>query len=285
MLGVQPAQTKYEFFAELIANEISTSLDYYAGQYSVSFHDKIYVYGDLAYSDELLELLNDKSGIVLEPLPVKELHNLSAQAEQADTFPVCLPVLASSTCQSTLANLLPVGQLAARTLAKTGTYGRMTLAVLILLLTLSWAVMKSTISSAEDTSLELDRQVTEFKNSEAFHTYNIIKREIARDKAYLEQSRQTPSYLALNLKELSLLTPKEIKLLYLNYDPKQKDKNLYLHGLAISKDIPPEVIVAEFVECLSASAFYDNVKIIRHTKKVIEDRFEIDFQIQMRGVV
>ncbi|UCD63336.1 MAG: pilus assembly protein PilM [Candidatus Zixiibacteriota bacterium] len=286
MLGIHPEQTKYEFFAELIANEIQTSLDYYAGQYSVTAQEKIYVYGDLAYSDELLDLLNDRSGIELEPMAVQRLIHLTARDEaQADDFPVCLPVLAGSTCQSSLASLLPHDQQTARLDAKYHMYGKLSVAALIALLTLSWMIMRANLGASKHTLAELERQVSEFRNSEAFHTYNLIKREIARDQSYLELTKKAPSYLALNLKELSHLAPAQVRLLYLDYNPEIDDKNFYLHGLVISKDIPPEIILAEFVEDLSASGFYDGVQIVRHVKKLIEDRFEIDFQIRMWGVV
>ncbi len=285
MLGIQPEMTKYEFFAELISNEIQTSLDYYAGQYSVSLHDKIYVYGDLAYSAELLELLNSKSGIALEPLPVADLTDLSPKDEiQAEVFPVCLPVLAASTCQISLANLLPPEQKLAQAKTRIGTYGRLGVASLLVVLAASWGVSRSEVSSSEDKLIELNRQIAEFQNSEAFHTYNLIKRRIAMDQAYLNLIKESPSYLALNLKELSQLAPRQIKLLYLDYKSNEPEKNLYLHGLVVADNIPPELILAEFVENLSSSPFYEQVTIVRHNKKFIEGHHEIDFQISMKGI-
>ena len=287
MLGTYPEHTRYEYFSELISNEIQTSLDYYAGQYSVSFNDKIYVYGDLAYSSDLLNMLSSKSGIELEPLPVGSLANLTPRRkDQLDIFPVCMPVLAAAACQSGLANLLPVEQKKTQVQFKTGIYGRMAIALTILIIGLSWIIMKSKASIAEDRLLELNRQVVEFRNSDAFHTYNLVKRQIALDQSYLELIKESPSYLALNLKELSQVTPKQVKLIYLAYEPKPAEKkNLYLHGLVESTDIPPELILAEYVENLSASPFYEEVSIVRHVKKELKEGFQIDFQIQMRGVV
>ncbi len=286
MLGKFPEGTRYEYFAEMISTEIQTSLDYYAGQYAASLHDKIYVYGDLAYSQELLDLLNAKSGIELEPLPVTGLSNLTPRSEdQTDSYPVCLPVLAASSCQSALANLLPVEHKSAQVEAKYGVYGRVAVAAMFLVMAVSWFAMRSKGGIAEHKLVELNRLVAEFKNSEAFHTYNLVKRQIALDQSYLDQIKESPSYLALNLKELSQLTPKPIKLLYLDYEPKPAEKNMYLHGIVESDEIPPEIILAEFVETLSASPFYEDVSIVRHVKKLIDGHFQIDFQVQMRGVV
>ena len=270
----------------MISNEIQTSLDYYAGQYSVSIQDKIFVYGDLAYSQELLDLLNDKSGIALEPLPVENLTNLTPKTkEQTDVFPVCLPVLAGAACQSIMANLLPSEQKAARKEFTITTYGKVAVLVLILAIGLSWVMFRNKLEIADHKLIELNRQVVEFRQSEAFHTYNLIKRQIATDQAYLDQIKESPSYLALNLKELSQITPDEVKFVYLEYKPDSTKQNLYIHGLVESVDIPPEVILAEYVEDLSASPFYDDVVIIRHVKKTIDEKFQIDFQIRMRGVV
>ncbi|MCK4632637.1 MAG: pilus assembly protein PilM, partial [candidate division Zixibacteria bacterium] len=49
MLGSGDA-TRFEFFAESLATEIQTSLDYYTGQYSRNFASEIYLHGDLSYS-------------------------------------------------------------------------------------------------------------------------------------------------------------------------------------------------------------------------------------------
>lgn len=286
MLGSYPEATRYEYFAELISNEIQTSLDYYAGQYSVSIQDKIFVYGDMAYSQELLDLLNDKSGIALEPLPVDKLSHLTPKTkEQTEVFPVCLPVLAGAACQSALANLLPLEQKAARKEFTITTYGKAAILVLMLAMAWSWVMFRNKLEIADHKLIELNRQVVEFRHSEAFHTYNLVKRQIALDQAYLDQIKESPSYLALNLKELSHLTPDEVKFVYLEYKPDPVDQNFYIHGLVESVNIPPELILAEYVEDLSASPFYDNVTIIRHVKKTIEGKFQIDFQIRMRGVV
>ena len=157
--------------------------------------------------------------------------------------------------------------------------------LLTVALGLSWFMMQNKAKIAEQKLFELNRQVVEFRNSEAFHTYNLVKRQIALDQSYLDQIKASPSYLALNFKELSRLTPEPIKLIYLDYKPDPEDKNIYLHGIVESKDIPPELILAEYAEVLSDSPFYDNVHIVRHVKKTLKDKFQIDFQINMRGVV
>ncbi len=50
----------FEYFAESLASEIQNSLDYYSGQFASRFGSQLYIYGDLAYSDDLIELLDNR---------------------------------------------------------------------------------------------------------------------------------------------------------------------------------------------------------------------------------
>jgi hypothetical protein len=105
------------------------------------------------------------------------------------------------------------------------------------------------------------------------------------DKTYLESAIETPTFLSLNLKELSLLTPKEIRLLHMQFRPNDLDANLIIEGNVHSREIPPEIILAEFVENLSGSPFYSQVEISRHLKREVKQGFEIDFAIKCRGII
>ena len=96
---------------------------------------------------------------------------------------------------------------------------------------------------------------------------------------------ESPTFLSLNLKELSLLTPKEVRLVNMQFRPSDPDANMVLEGNVFSKGIPPEVILAEFIENLSGSPFYSNVEIIRHIKKELKNGFEIGFSVKCRGLI
>lgn len=286
ILWNQGDTTKYEFFAESIANEIQNSLDYYAGQYTSNYNNNIYVYGDFAYSDEILHLINEKGGTNLRQFPIQKLSFLNhEQLSMPEIFPSCLPVLAASTSNASLANLLPAKEKRKRKEHKINRYLKVAIIILFIGVLNSWMYYNNATTQQTESLNDLNRQIDQFKNSAAFHSYNLIKRSNTRDQIYLENIKEIPSYLNLNLKELSLITPDEIQIIHYNFDNFEKDENLYLQGVVRSEKIPPEVILAEFVEDLKFSPYYDNVTIVKHVKKSVHGNFEIEFQLKMRGIV
>ncbi|HKK20363.1 MAG TPA: hypothetical protein VJ983_02745, partial [candidate division Zixibacteria bacterium] len=286
LLGTKPDRTKYEFFAESITNEIQNSLDFYSGQYSSGVASQIYVYGDLAYSDELLSMVNSKGGVILKPFPVEKLRHLYTSEESlCDTYSVCLPVLAAAVCQASLADLLPPAEKLARKQRRFQKYSQVAALLVLLASIISFAFLNQKSQLFEERVRNLDNQVADFTSSEAYHTYNVLKREIAFDTQLLSRIKESPSYFGLNLKELSNITPTYIRLFHLDYQPELDQENFYLQGLVTSADVPPEVLLAEYVEDLGASPFYQNVSIVRYVKKSIPEGFQIEFQIKMRGVV
>jgi len=286
LLGQQTDKARFESFAETLSTEIQTSLDYYSGQYPGSSTDRIFVYGDLAYSSELLERLNGYTGIEFERFPTELLDFMpEGKCRFAEALPVCLPVLASAVCSARMANLLPAKDRLKQAKRKVDRLAQAFLILLALALAAGWALMKQNTAIAQNNLISLNRQVENFKNSEAYHTYNVLKRQIANYRAYIERTRKLPSYLSLNLKELSLLTPMTIRLFNLVYEPEKSGENFTIQGVVTSKEIPPEVLLAEYVEDLSGSPFFEDVTLIRYVKRRVSDTFEIEFQIHMKGIV
>ena len=199
-------------------------------------------------------------------------------------FPVCLPVLAAGVCQASLADLLPASEKRVRKQRKYQKYTQIAAALVLLSSIISFALLNQRAQMMQERVRSLDRQVTEFTNSDAYHTYNVVKREIAFNTQLINKIKESPSYFGLNLKELSNLTPAYVRLFHLDYQPELNPENLYIQGLVTSSDVPPEVLLAEYVEDLVASSFYQNVSIVKYVKKQIPGGFQIEFQIRMRGV-
>ena len=288
MLGAagEGSSQRYDFFAESIANEIQNSLDYYTGQYNSNISGTILVYGDLAYSDELLHLLNQKLDANLERFPFDRLNITYAQDAVDESLPVCLPAIATSVNNSYLPDLLPHQLKTIRKLEKNNRYIKFAASFVIVVLGIFWGYFNNAISDQKEAVATTKNQVKIFENSEIFHTYNMIKYEIALDQNYMKLTQKTASYLHLNMQELSRITPDKIKLFHTDYNPFNNDEsNYFLQGTVVSTDIPPEITLAEFVEQLEASPFYDKVKIVRHVKKKDKDRFEIEFLLKMRSNV
>ncbi|MFQ6007761.1 MAG: pilus assembly protein PilM [Candidatus Zixiibacteriota bacterium] len=286
ILGKRSGQEHFENFAQLLATEIQTSLDYYAGQYQRSTSDKVFVYGDLAYNNALFQMLKRHTGFEFERFPAEKLNFVSTDKYSfARALPVCLPALASSVCDVNLANLLPAEDRLRLLIRKIHSTAQVGLAILLLVLTIGWGVLKAKTTIAEHKLVDFNQQVESFKNSPAYHTYNQLMRQIASDRAYIDKVKELPSYLSLNLKELSLLTPPTIRLFHLAYQTGNTDRNFTIQGVATSKDIPPEIIVAEYVETLNSSPFFEKVTLSKHVKRKVRTGFEIEFQIEMWGIV
>ncbi|MFQ5498371.1 MAG: pilus assembly protein PilM [Candidatus Zixiibacteriota bacterium] len=286
LLGNQPDRTRYEYFAELIASELQISFDYYTGHFSGSLSNRIYLYGDLTYSSELAERLNGFTSFQFERFPASQLDIVrEASVSIEESLPVCLIGLAAAACNTTPTNLLPGESKRQHKVRRADHFARMAIAALALLLFVQWFWLSEEVSLAKRNLNSLDREVIAFTNSEAYHTYNTLKRSIALDKAYLDRIRETPDYLSLNLKELTHLLVPEIRLYNLEYLPKEREDNLLLQGLVSSRDIPPEIILAELVENLSASPFFERVAINRHVKRDQTTGPVIDFTLRMQGII
>ncbi len=286
MLGQISSSTQMEYLAETLASEINTSLDFYSGQYNSNSYSKILVHGDLTYSNEIIDLLISKVGTEFERFPVEKLSFLQKQGfPDMEIASVCLPVLAAASCDVKIINLLPVEFKTARKVKNLDQAGRLALSVLVILFAGSWWTLNDNIRTNKETTQSLYKQVEDFRGSEAYHTYNILKSKIATTQTYLNKTQQNPSFLSLNLKELSLLTKDGIHLTRLNYENKNSGENLLIQGKAISSTVPPEVLLAEYIENLNASPFFTNVILARHAKHELKDGFEIEFSLSLRGII
>jgi len=278
--------TMFEYFAESLATEIQNSLDYYTGQYSSHFSNQIFVYGDLSYTDDLIDMLSDRFGFEFKRFPAEELDFIGERnLEHQDSLSVCLPVLAASVNRVRLANLLPEGQKEKHRRQKTDRFGVSALIVLICLLATFWLAAMASTGASRERLHRLERQVTEFKATEMYATYNRLKREIARSQAFLNLTADEPSYMGLNLKELSQITPPAVRLYMLDYRSQIEGHNFTLAGVITTGESPPELVLAEFIENLTASPFYEDVKVEQQAKKRVRDEFELEFSLSMRGII
>ena len=278
--------TVFEYFAESLAGEIQNSLDFYTGQYSGQFATRTFIHGDLAYSDDLLELLHNRFGYEFRRFPTETLQiAVAGNRGKLEEMSVCLSVLASTICSVKLANLLPTEQLQkakGRRVERVATTGVIALAGLLLVL---WASAALHTTTTEARFKNLNNEIASFQQSSLFDTYNLVKREIVAGTAYLEKIKPTPSYLALALKELSNLTPFGVELNNLNYQTSEPSQNLTMDGTVTSSSIPPEVILAEYIENLQRSPFFENVTVLRYSKRTADGRSILNFSMNMRGVL
>ena len=275
---------KFENFTELLAGEIQNSLDFYTGQFSSHFTNRIFVYGDMAYAEEIISLLSDHFGFEFSRFPCEGLSFYRDEYEEyLYSMPACLQALAGGICSQKLANLLPVERqqvLRQKFIDKVSIIG---LLLLSSIFTYTWWLENTQLGYAEDYRNELQQKIDAYKNSDEYVQYNILKRQIVRDQTYLAKIKEVPSYLGLNLKELSLLTPKSIRLYLYDYHADEEEQNLIMYGTVSSANIPPEVILAEYVETLNHSRLFSDVTVMKHYKSRVKQVFELDFQLRMRA--
>lgn len=276
---------RFEQFAEMLGREIQNSLDYYTGQNSSQFTNNVYIYGDLAYSDDLIDLLDDRFGFAFSRFPINQLALSPKPADGLlSSLPVSLGTAAALLRPRRLANLLPVDQQETQKIRLVTRLSAAALGALIVGLGFSSASQYKVYDDCEHQRQSLQASVQAFEHSDIFETYQQIKQHVALSSRYIQKVTQKPSYIGLNFKEVSRLTPAGLTLSSYEYDPDGSEFNMYLSGTIKSATVPPELILAEYVETLSASPLYSKVVVNRHVKRAAGEAFELEFRIGMRGI-
>jgi hypothetical protein len=269
-----------------LLDEIQNSLDFYAGQFSRPFTNIIFVYGDFAYTDELIEKLTNNIGLEFKRFPVDTLfqHKKILEEQYGEIAPV-LGAAALALTDYTLIDFIP-GEIKEKRSAVR--YWRFAIPVMMLITAVFlafWIALKYENNIKQGQLESAQRQIQRFVNSDAFRTYNQIKKQMTLDKAFLDRLERKQSHLHLNLKELSRITPRKIKLD--RYDLKSIDNQLklFLSGRAVSNDPPPEVVLAEYIAGMEQSPFFKQVNVRRYSKRQLENSFVLDFEIEMEAII
>jgi len=280
--------SRHEQFLESLASEIQNSLDFYAGQYSANFSSDILVYGDLAYSEEIIERLSHYLGLKIRPMSPEvwghAIRHIQVQDETPPILP-CLGAVALALADYDLIDFLPREMLEKKSQSRLLRMALPAVAFYAFILAGIWFSMDLDNRTSAGKLDSIQDQIERFRRSDSFIAYGNFKRQMAADRAFLEKIKSNPSYLHLNLMELSRITPPKIKLDEFELIPGSTMGRLTLTGKAFSQDPPPEVILAEFVTGLENSPFYDKIKLTRHAKRQAGNEFVINFQIEMEAVI
>jgi len=284
--GGSDGMETYEQFTEKLQMEIQNSLDFYAGQFSRTFSDKIYIYGDFSYSDDLIAKLSDNLGLEFKRFPVDFWRNTrKVNKDLLDNIPPVLSSAALALSDYGLIDFLPPEIKEERASSRFYRFAAPALIVFAAVLIGHWASLKYENNIEEFKLRKAHNQIEQFKNSKSFRLYNHIKQQIALDKAFLDKLKNNPTFLNLNLKELSRITPEQIKLDMYDLKSTSGKPELSMCGRAISSDPPPEIILAEFVARLENSPFFEKIIINRYSKHYKDNQFILDFQIEMDAVI
>jgi Tfp pilus assembly PilM family ATPase len=286
MLTDEPDDARWSFFAMSLIDDIGVAYDYYTGHSSRGFSEEILLYGELSDSARLCRLLETKGTFSFAPFPVEKLglaafgHRLEPEAILA-----CLPVAAGAATQARLPNLLPPTLKAQRQRRREHNRGRLVLALAAGLMLTVTGLQHLKEEAARSNVSALQQQETAFEESAAYRAFRQLSVSLASDRSYIDQVREQPSHLSFNLKELSRLVPEAMYLERLEFTPEDPGRNFVLEGVVREAGIPPELVLADFVEAMKASQFYHEVAVTRHVKRTLEGATVLEFVIDARGVV
>jgi len=278
--------TVYEYFAESLATEIQNSLDYYGGQFAAHQAPEVFIYGDLSYSSDLAERLTDRFGFKFRRFPVEDLRiPVAKQLQDHETLAVCLPAVAACCNRVRLPNLLPAEAKRRLMQKRIDRYSIAALVALTLTGGGQWLASARELATQREHLAEMRQVLGELQNSDAYRTYQVLKNKISGDQSFITKINQQHPEVAVGLKEISRLTPSAIQLFNLEYQHGQGDANMLLSGLVRTNTTPPELVLAEFVENLTASSLFADVTVERHVKRRQPEGFLMEFHLNLRSRV
>lgn len=276
----------FQEFADALTVEIQNSLDYYVGQFSQILADKILIYGDLCYSEDLVEHLTRHFGLEFRRIPIESWLKTQPKArDYAEQIPVSLGAVALAVARDDMVNLLPNDMREAASVRKFYRVAIPAVATLLFILFGTWMSLRQHVATEQFHLGLRQNQLERLRNSPSFVMYNRLKQQLTANRQLMEKLDRDPTFMNLNFKELSLITPPQIRLDLLDLQNAGDRLSLALNGEARSATTPPEVIVAEFVARLEGSPFYRNVALRKHSKRAVQGAFSIEFLVEMDTVI
>ena len=284
-LGDFPDPTTLQRFAEALLHDVRASQDYYIGQHVRSLSGCIYFFGDLRFTNDVIEHMNGLSALEFRLFPIAGLSFVSTEAAADPHGLACLSAIASAANQANLPDLISPEMKQAALERRRLRYVQSACTVLALTLALIWLASSRTNQVAREEVAQLERRLAALEKSEAYRVYQVMKQEIAADEAYLQSTRSTPSNYGYVLKEISRLTPPSLRLTDLRFSAEDSTSNTTMSGLVTTSDVPPEIVMAEFVQALRASPLFRDVIVERHQKQQVPEGFELQFSLRAQGVI
>lgn len=278
---------RFDDFAQLLATEVRNSLDFYAGQLSSNFSNQLFIHGDLAYSDELINQMNSHLGFEFCRFPSEQLDFVSeAQKVGLVSLSVSLQALGAAACGHRIGNLLPqdrIEQNQKRIVSRLAIAG---LSLLTLILMLTWLGLVSANRTTEKNVSAVNQTIEQFRSSEIAGKLEQVKAELAMEQAYLHNSKEMSAHVGFNLKELSLITPGGIYLQLIEIDGRDKtNRSWRLAGTVVSSPTPNEIILADYVDILEQSQFFSSVTLERYRKRAVGNGFDLEFELAARSII
>ena len=266
-------------------NEIQNSLDFFTGQFSARAVEKMFIAGSYRYCNELAEWLSSALGITCEAIGGDNLLPADAGKNGAGSLIESSGAAALALAEYNMMNFLPGPRRQKKALRTFYRLSLPALALFIALLLAAWSSMKYKNEIIKGELTATLARIESLQSSPSYAAYRLIKQHLNADSLYREQRLSRPTHLHLNLKELSLKTPRKVRLYAYDLRNGLERPTLTIGGRAMSANPPPEIVLAEFIAGLEKSPFYENVRLRRHSKHLQKGVWAVDFEIEMETVI
>jgi len=264
-----------------MAAELTTFLDLFNGQQFGNAVDEIVLAGKYAADSDIAAELSANTGLPCRRL--SEIDRLPALRSVDDNgAEAMLDAVATGLADIGRHPLIP--DAARRKIERKQTVLRLaTAATLVLLVSGNFHILSLLMNQKLDRDLKSAQDATQaYENSAAYHAYLSFLADITRRQTRQAQMQSRhSSHLNLLLKELSLTIPDNVSLTTMEFSSRKNTPFLRLEGVVSLSGFSPEIVLAQYVETLGKSPFFDNVIVERHDKKQENDRFDLSFVLKM----
>ena len=267
---------------DAITAELTSFIDLYNGQSAGNFVKAIMVCGKYAADRNLLKYISENTGLPcrssLEMEAGPSILNGVDENQVSEYLDVILVGLAATRVQPLAPPALKKIREKRLKLVRVGL-----VTVLALMIAGYAQIQLYRTQLYKKIELESKREmVRSFERSPGYHGYLNLVGKLNRSKAYLTQAQnRRESHYHVLLKELSLSLPDHIDLTSVSLEEEQGKYVLQINGNVRVTGFSPEIILADYIEVLGASPFFDNVAVASHNKKREQDHFDLMFQLKM----
>ncbi len=268
--------------AAAMAAELTTFLDLFNGQRSGNTVDEVVLAGKYALDTEAAEVFTGNTGLACRRLSEYKCLPSSLRSAEGARAEAMLDVIATGLADIGRHRLIP--DATRQKIERKKTAVRLATVVMLTLLIIGNFHAQSLLMNHRlRTELDAARSASQaYENSAAYHAYLSLMGELSRlqTRRALSQSRQ-PSHVHLLLKELSRTIPNDISLTNVEFSHENGAGMVRLEGTVSLSGFSPEIVLAQYMEALAKSPFFENVTVKRHLKKNDSGRFDLSFVLEM----
>ncbi|MCK5126524.1 MAG: hypothetical protein KAR42_09730 [candidate division Zixibacteria bacterium] len=267
---------------EALTAELQSFQDLYIAQSRISEIKNIIITGPLAENQKLQSHINTITGIPCVNIAHIDSYKSLFKDNKLRQNSNYLPVIQTACVSPDIHPLIPETVL--KKINQNKFIRRVsTAAVLTILLVASLHLVN--LRTEEYLLSKLDAKKTDvlaYEQSEAYQGYLNLAGKLRRGKSYLRLTEtKQDSHFNIILKTLSRDLPKELNLTDIYFKNQEEGLRLRLVGHVKIGDFSPEIILAQYVESLRKLPFLRNIEVTNHHKQRKNDKFDLQFQINM----